>query len=106
MDYFLTSKPYLSHIIPQLFHLAALHAKVGIEVDKVGFMVTVRKDIVEEGIGRYTVPSVGGASSEETKLESIASGEHSEAVAMGMATGFRGIPHFPRHVIGVSFIFV
>jgi hypothetical protein len=41
------------------------------------------------------------------KLEPIASGEHSEAVAMGMmASRFRGISHLPRDIIGVSFVFV
>ena len=52
---------------------------------------------------------MGGASSshKETKLEPVASGEHSEAVAMGMmASRFRGIPHLPSDIIGVSFIFV
>ena len=49
---------------------------------------------------------MGGASSEETELEPIASGEHSEAVAMGMASRFRGIPHLPCHVISVSLVLV
>ena len=57
-------------------------------------MVAIGQYVVEEGIGRYAVPSVGGASSsrKETKLEPVASGEHSEAVAIGMmASRFRGI---------------
>ena len=44
---------------------------------------------------------MGGTSCEETKLEPIAGGEHSEAVAMGMISTSRGIPHLPCHVIGI-----
>ena len=86
--------------------MATLHAKVGIKVDKVGLVVAVWKNIVKEGVCRYAVPSVCGTSREETKLEPIACGEHGEAVAMGMTSGLRGVPYFPRHVICVSFIFV
>ena len=86
--------------------MTTLHTKVSVKVDKVGFVMAVREYVVEEGVGRYAVPSVGGASREETKLETIASGEDGEAVAMGMTSRFRGISHLPRHVVGVSFIIV
>ena len=86
--------------------MATLHTKVSIKVDKVGLVVTAGQYVVEEGVCWYAVASVGGASCEETELEAITSGEHREAVAMGMASRFRGIPHLPCHVIGVSLVFI
>ena len=86
--------------------MAILHTKIGIKVDKVGLVMAVGEYVVEKDIGRYAVPSVGGASCKETKLEPIAGGEHGEAVTMGMTSRFRGIPHLPHHVVCVSFVFV
>ena len=86
--------------------MATLHTKIGVKIDKVGLVMAVGEYVVEESVGRYAVPPVSGASREETKLETIASGEHSEAVAMGMTSGFRGIPCLPCHVISMSYVFV
>ena len=86
--------------------MATLHTKIGVKVDKVGLVMAIREYVVEEAVGRYAVPSVGGASREEAKLEPIAGGEYGEAVAMRMTSRFRGIPHLPCHVISVSFVFV
>ena len=86
--------------------MTTLHTKVSIEVDEVRLMVAVWENVVEEDVRRDAVPTVGGASREETKMKPLTSGEYSVAVAMGLGPGVRGIPNFTRCVVGMSVIFI